>query len=436
MSALEGSMPGVEVGSEPLAAAGGVLVRRDPLMEIPAPPEATGEPGLARSGLSFMLHDDLAAIAEAWQAFEREADCTVFQTHGWLSHWQEHIGRERGTIPVIAVGRDGEGRVLCLFQLAVERSGPARKLTWLASDLCDYNAPLLARDFAESAAGCDFAALWRAVVRLVAADQRFRFDYVDLEKMPPRIGGKDNPFLALPVTTHPSGAHVATLAGDWETFYAARRSAATRKTERKQLKQLGAVGEVRFVEVTAPAEIAATMDALFAQKAKSFERMGVDNIFDRPGHLAFYRSVAIDPAMAGIIHVARLEVGGVVAATSLGLRFNGCYYLILSSYRDGELSRYGTGRIHLRELLRTAIERDFAVFDFTVGDESYKREWCDVELRLLDLLAARSLVGAATVSAISTYRRTKRFIKQTPVLWAAYSRVRSFAGAARRRLRR
>ncbi len=37
----------------------------------------------------------------------------------------------------------------------------------------------------------------------------------------------------------------------------------------------------------------------------------------------------------------------------------------------------------------------FARFDFTVGDEPYKRDWSDTELRLHDYLAAVTLRGAA-----------------------------------------
>jgi CelD/BcsL family acetyltransferase involved in cellulose biosynthesis len=423
------SISGINAGTGSLAPVVGVL---DPPDGHPAAPPARIV--IARLGMSLTLHDDLATIAAEWWAFEQEAECTVFQAYGWLATWQAHVGSIRGTVPAVVIARDVGGRILCIFQLAVERSGPARRLTWLASDLCDYNAPLLARDFSETAAGRDFPLLWREVVKAIAADRRFRFDYVDLQKMPPSIGGRDNPFRALPVMVHPSGAHLATLSGNWEAFYAARRSSSTRKTERKQLKQLAALGEPSFVEVSDPVEIAATMEALFGQKAKSFARMGVENLFARPGYMDFYRSVAADPAMAGIIHVCRLEVGGVIAATSLGLRFKDCYYLVLSSYQDGELSRYGTGRVHLRELLRSAIERGFALFDFTVGDEAYKAEWCDVELRLSDLLSARTLTGMMTVGGILAYRRTKRLIKQTPALWAAYSRARSLAGAARRRL--
>lgn len=427
-------MAEIDIGSHALTQAE-ALIRA----EVPAdrPVTGAGAGTTTHLGLTLALHSELEGIATEWRAFERRADCTVFQTEAWLADWQATVGKHRGTLPAIVTGRNAAGALECIFQLAVERAGPARKLTWLGSELCDYNAPLLSRDFATTAAGQDFVGLWRQIVALVAADPRFRFDYVDLEKMPPRLGAHDNPFLGLAVTAHPSGAHVATLAVDFESFYAARRSSSTRKTERKQLKQLAtAHGEVKFVELREPAEIAATMDALIEQKAKSFARLGVENLFERPGYRDFYRTIAADPAMGDVVHVSRLEVGGAIAATSLGLRFNGCYYLILSSYQDGELARYGTGRIHLRELLKTAIERDFTLFDFTVGDEAYKNEWCDVELRLVDYLAARTALGLATVSAIQAYRRTKRFIKQTPVLWAAYSRARSAAGGLKRRLGR
>lgn len=431
-------MSGIDATARPPAdtAAAEAFLRSDPISS-PRPIERTGFPKLAAASgqpaLALSLHSDLADLTAEWQAFEREADCTVFQTYGWLANWQACIGVLRGTRPAIVAGRDAGGQLLFICQLAVENRGPARCLTWLASDLCDYNAPLLARRFADSPSARDFGALWRSIVTLIEADPHLRFDYIDLERMPPTVGAQPNPFLALPVANHPSGAHIATLAGDWETFYAAKRSASTRKTERKQVKQLAGVGDIHFVELDDRAGITETLDTLFEQKARSFARMGVANMFDRPGYRAFYQAVATDPAMRDIVHVTRLDVGSTAAATNVGLRFGGRYYLILSSYQDGELSRYGTGRLHLRELMRNAIERGFRLFDFTVGDEAYKRDWCDIELRLYDLLAAETLLGRAVVATIASYRHTKRFIKQTPVLWHIFSRARGLAGALKRR---
>src|SRR5262249_11280885 len=92
---------------------------------------------------------------------------------------------------------------------------------------------------------------------------------------------------------------------------------------------------------------------------------------------------------------------------------------------------FGPGRAHLYELLRHAIACGFRHFDFTVGDEPYKRDWCDGELRLYDHLAAGSLRGAIVLAMPLAFRRTKRFIKQTQMWWPVFSNARALAGLLR-----
>src|SRR5271169_2519289 len=88
------------------------------------------------------VHEDLSAVEQDWRAFERQADCTVFQTFDWLSTWQRHIGERTGVRPAIVIVRDASG-ILLLLPLSTRAAGFARELAWLGSDLCDYNAPLL-----------------------------------------------------------------------------------------------------------------------------------------------------------------------------------------------------------------------------------------------------------------------------------------------------
>jgi CelD/BcsL family acetyltransferase involved in cellulose biosynthesis len=381
------------------------------------------------SGISLRVYGDLGEVEREWKAFEAGADCTVFQTFDWLAKWQRHIGKRQDTLPAIVLGGNAEGHLLFILQLAIEARGPVRCLTWLGSELCDYNAPLLAEDFSKYLSADRFVQLWQEIVRLLQANPRFRFDFVDLQKMPEMIGAQKNPFLDLPVLDHPSGAYVATLDGDWERFYAAKRSSSTRKRERRQLKHLAEYGEVRFVDVQDPLDIERTLDTLIDQKSRSFARMGVQDIFARPGYREFFLDVATDLNVRALTHVSRLEVGTTTAATNLGLRFRNCYYLVLSSYHDGEFARFGPGRAHLHELLRHAIDSGFQRFDFTVGDEPYKRDWSDTELRLHDYLAAATFRGWLMVAMTGAFRRAKRFIKQSPTLWHAFSKARVLAGS-------
>ena len=246
--------------------------------------------------------------------------------------------------------------------------------------------------------------------------------------MPERVGEQANPFLALAVGLNPSNAYVADLFGTWTEFYEAKRSSATRRRDRTKLKRLGEFGEVRFVTPQERGEIERSVDVLIEQKARSFARMGVANMFARPGWSEFFAAVATDERTRGLVHVSRLDVGSTWAAINLGLVFRDTYYHVLASYDDGETSRFGPGVAHLRELLRYSIERGLKHFDFTIGDERYKREWSDRTIMLYDHVAAASVRGWAAAAMVHGHRRLKRFIKQNEALWSLFSRARAAIG--------
>lgn len=289
-----------------------------------APPERPGAASQAQ-GIELRTYGDLSPVKAAWTRFEAHADCTPFQTFARLSKWQAHIGARRGVQPAIVTGADADGALLFILPLAVERRHGIRRLTWLGSELSDYNAPLLGAGFEERCAAGRFRTIWGGIVKHLQADARFRSDLVELVKMPARVGAQDNPFISLDVAPNPSGAHLAHLGSDWEAYYAGRRSSATRKRERRQVRQLAEFGEVSFARIDDAGEIASTLDILFEQKGRAFLRKGVPDVFSRPGYRPFYLDLATDPSTRDGVHLSVLKVGGTVAAVGLGLLFRSCF---------------------------------------------------------------------------------------------------------------
>jgi CelD/BcsL family acetyltransferase involved in cellulose biosynthesis len=173
-----------------------------------------------------------------------------------------------------------------------------------------------------------------------------------------------------------------------------------------------------------------------AQKARSFAHMGVANLFAKPGYAEFYRAIASDPALRPLVHISRLDVGAIPAAVNLGLTYRDCYYHLLASYDDGDVSRFGPGAAHLHDLMHQAIDRGLRVFDFTIGDERYKRDWCDTELKLYDYIAAATWRGMLIAMPLMAAKQVKRWIKQTPAVWNAFSAARAFIGSLAHRFRR
>src|SRR5262245_8052107 len=72
-----------------------------------SPPLGGGAPSVqprgSESGVTLRIGSNLAALAAEWQAFERSADRTVFQSFEWLATWQRTIGAPRGTMPAIVL---------------------------------------------------------------------------------------------------------------------------------------------------------------------------------------------------------------------------------------------------------------------------------------------------------------------------------------------
>lgn len=414
------------------------MARVTPLPALPNAPLAfgvdtiagargAGEVSEAPTDLNFVLHDGLDGVEAQWRRFERVADCTPFQSFDWLRTWQRHVGRRVQMRPLIAVASYPDGETAFILPLAVERRHAARRLCWLGQDLNDYNAPLIAPDLSQRITADRFRAAWAELCTRAQREPVLRHDWIELEKMPETVGGQINPFFHLPIAANPSGAHSAQLGSDWRKFYVAKRSSTTRRRDRAKRKHLSEFGDIDFVTCAEPDDARRTLETLMEQKTRLLARKGIANMFARPGWREFFLDIASNPATRHLVHVSRLQIGATCAAANLGIVFGGTYYHMLASYDDA-FAQYGPGALHLRELLAYAIGLRLQRFDFTIGDEPYKLEWSDTQLKLADYTQAATWRGWPACCISTVQRRLKRFIKQTPWAWRAMCRVRSNIG--------
>ena len=254
----------------------------------------TGAAGLG--GIRIAVYDDLSAVERDSRPFEPHADGTVFQCFDWLSTWHRHIGARNGVSPAIVVAYDASAAILVLLPLAVCTCGFARELIWLGSELCDYNAPLLSQG---SSSRSITPASRRCGPRSCSCCRPIHG--CTSTRHPDQDAGDrraNQPHAAPAGTINPSGAYLTHLTGDWETFYTAKRSSATRRRDRTKRKKMSEIGEIRYVEPAAGAETLRALDILMTQKARLFAHMGVGNLFARPGYAEFYRALASGPRPA------------------------------------------------------------------------------------------------------------------------------------------
>jgi CelD/BcsL family acetyltransferase involved in cellulose biosynthesis len=373
--------------------------------------------------MQLSISSDFQVIEHEWRGFEKRADCTPFQTFDWLSAWQRCIGTPTEVRPAIVIGRQSNGELLFVLPLAIERARFSRRCVFLGHTLCDYNAPLLAPEFPCLVAQRDFVTWWHTIETFIRNTRRYHYDVRLFDKMPERIGRQANPMLALATMPNPNRAYRATLGKDWDSFYASKRSSATRSRDRNKLRRLAEHGELRLTTLDDAQERQSALRIIISQKSRSFAHKGVANVFEKKGHYDFYLSLAATTDW--LIHISRLDVGSTCVAANLGLRFRDCYYYIVSSYDDGPLVRLGPGVIHLHELIRYAISQGLKCLDLTIGDHPYKRDWADEEVTLYDHHSAVGWLGLPAVAELMLKPRAMRLLKKAQLLWQFARRCKS-----------
>jgi CelD/BcsL family acetyltransferase involved in cellulose biosynthesis len=379
----------------------------------------------------FSVTSDLPLIEQEYRCFEQRADCTPFQTIDWLATWHQCVGAPAGVKAAIVTARDLSGELLLILPLAVERSRLTHRLVFLGHELCDYNAPLLAPEFSDLVSTEMFAVWWLSIRNLLQKTSGYHHDWIFFDKMPERVGRQENPLLAFSTMPNPSGAYRTRLGEDWDAFHAQKRPSERRRRDRSRRKKLAEMGELRFVAAENKNDQHASLTNLFAQKSKWFARMGVPDLFKQPGHSEFFRAVATQAN--GFIHVSRLDVGATCVAATFGLLFRGCFYQILVSYDDAFAS-LAPGTAQLHEVLRYAIGQGLDRFDFTIGDEPFKLEWCDEKLKLYDYVAAVEWLGRIATAQTILQLRAKRYIKNSGLSRQFLLRMRSLANSLKSRL--
>ena len=405
-----------------------MLVAIDPVQEaalgtmvLKLGDEAFSVPQTAIPGVAeIAVVRSLAPIEGEWRRFETTAVGHVFQTFLFVSTWLTTVGRARAVAPLIVIGRDGDGRTLFVLPFGVTRRWGGRELAWLGAEHADYHAGLFDAGFLERCAvgRIDFA---RAITTLLAAEA----DVCNFTRQPATIAGLANPFVAFSPVRHCDSSHETRLGTSWDDYYRTKRNSSSRRHDRGKLKHMEELGEVRFIDAASGPDIERAMATLFKEKERSLGQIGAGGFFTSDAVKQFYGQLARVPFPAGPCHVAAVEFRGEIVAVNWGLvRGNRYYYVMHAFAAESPAARFSPGRLLMYQLMQWCVGQGIDVFDFTIGDEDFKEQWCEATLPLTDSVAALSARGAPAALALRSAKAAKRVIKTSPALRGVAEEVR------------
>lgn len=363
-----------------------------------------------------ILDFDAASFAR-YSAFAGAFGCAPHQSPAFLSAWRDGTG---ATIVFAEIG--GRGETQAIMPLEIATSAICRTACFPGGSHANGN-------FAPLRPGSMDGAAMLAALRAALQRDRADVDMLALERMTPSLGGVANPLVPLASGASPDVALAVGLDGGFDALLDRSSGKRKRKKYRSQLRKFEAAGGWRIIRAASDAEVDRLLGAFLAMKAERFARLGIPNVFAEPGCEAFLRSLYSDalrqpePPFA----LTGLEVGGTLRAVTGSSVLADRIICDVSAIASDDLAATSPGDFLFFDMIRDACERGKAVFDFSVGDEYYKRLWCDTETWQSDLFLPLTARGTAVATVSRSIAAMKRAVKSSPLLWSLAKRLRRSA---------
>lgn len=370
--------------------AANALSFEEPGLSTSAGPRDSGRAAVV--GATFGLvttRAEFDALEGPWNDLFARAgrDVHMFQSFNWLWHWCNHFLPESGddgpTLSIVTAFRDG--RLVMVWPLVTERTGPITQLGWMGEPVSQYG-DVLVDD------GTDAEALLRAGWDFI--QREVRCDVVRLRRV--RQDSTVAPLLAALDAQAVSEADAPYLPlGETPNYdaIAARQSGNARRNRKRQRRRLAERGPLEHQWHEAGKEAEALVSLAFTYKLDWLKARGLySRAFSDASTISFFSDVARADSHPAGCYVYALSSDGHPAAVEIGLRCKGRTAIHIVTY-DLAYEKSAAGALLLEDSVRRALDDGMTVFDFLPPGYDYKWEWSKAFVRVHDWALPLSASG-------------------------------------------
>ena len=352
--------------------------------------------------------NEIRDFADFWPRSDKlgEGICYAFQCADILELHCETFVPARNADPWFVAIVNEKGGPLALFPFMIEHGRHISRLRFMDGALSDYNAPVLF-PLAQEWNAETVRTIWRKFQKVLP------FDIAVLEKVPSHIGQFKNPLTLLTMSRQGASSHFLRLSGTWEEMSA--RFPRRKELERKN-RRLGRRGKIGFEIARTPERYDILIATLIRQKEqRDLEAHGGNDTLGLPGLRSYLEAARRLVYPSGPVALFALRVDDTIVAAHWGYIVGSRFSSLIPSFEGGEWYSYSPGFVLAEKILEWCLAQGLNIFDYGWGDETYKREYCD-----LSTLLYRAEIPSTIRGRISLEKRKlkQQLAKTKPWAWA------------------
>lgn len=340
--------------------------------------------------------DGFDFLSPDYERLFRDSDATAFQHPLWLDAFYRRLAPRREAEKVVITGRDAANGAL-RFVLPMIRRRKSGVLLLESCDLgvSDYSAPVIAHDMRAS------AGLARAILSHLPAHDVMRIRPVRGEHVSQWqfcLGGQ--------AVRQDFAAHAAALAPDFARWRREAYGDGFRKMLDRKKKRFFREDGARVRLLEAPGEIEAAIAAIARLRAGRFE----GDLIQEDFVARFYAEVAANGHAEGLARTYEIAIGDEIIGYAFGLTHDGRFNYLLIGCDYETHGRHSPGLVLYDSMIEDWIASNGNIFDFTIGDEPFKKEFGTEPTPIYEITALptwRGRLAAAGIAARGQLRRLR-----------------------------
>jgi CelD/BcsL family acetyltransferase involved in cellulose biosynthesis len=338
-------------------------------------------------------------LKDLWIELEENSQIPPFQSYNWLLNWHQTAGKKY-TLFIACIIL--EGRIEAIFPFGINSTKIIKRLEWLGGSHADYMSPIL-RSESNYVLG-NFNVLWGEVLASLP-----RFDVLSLTKQIPKIGNQANPFISIYPSSESMRSYQSVFNGEWGVFKdsVSKKVLADSSRQRKRLSELG---ELKFNIVNPQEDHLEFLNCMFSFKQQRYKQMGVHDFLQAKGHRNFYINLPATISSTAKVHCSTLTLDDEVIALHWGVTDTKTFFYLMPAHDTLRWSKFSPGKLLLEDLLKWSNENRFSTFDFTGGEESYKKIWSNDSFSIHETNHFFTISGQIYLFLLSQGRKIKNII--------------------------
>lgn len=331
-------------------------------------------------------------LEQDWKSLEKEVEHFFFQKFIFIKTFIEIFNNTKINIVVVYE----KNKPVAIFPLEIKRYNQIKILQWIGTNQSDYCCPIVCNK--KFVIEKNFRLIWNKILEEIKD-----FDIIFLNKQPEYIELTVNPFVKFIQNTIYSKVYqtkIVSHENDYLSLLENKKfSSELRRTKRKLLENYKVIFKTLLL-----AKQKDLIDKILLKKNSELKKKKISNTFNE-SNINFYKKLSNlcpEKLVAGLI-----EVEGKTVAASIGIIENKRFYYLVPVMFTEEFNSYSPGKILIYYLINWAIKNDLRVFDFGIGEETYKKYWSNFSTRIFRHLDYKGVKGFVVFLIMKIYFKFK-----------------------------